>query len=370
MERWKFGRSQKMTLDSAPWISHYRFVRVITRNDETRVSVNEAVDARTGASVVVKVYEAALLNDQHRDARRFRREVQIISSLQHPHILSPIDFGEELDKLYFVMHYMPGGTLSEHLRQGPLALDEVSQILQQLVRALTYAHELGIIHRDLKPSNIFFDAKGTIQLADFGLAKNVDLGTNRITKTGALLGTPAYMSPEQWLGDPLDRRTDIYSLGVVLFEMLAGRLPFQDPDPFTLMNMHLYAPPPLITDFRPELPLSLGRVLDQALSKAPGRRVATADLFWQRYEDALNNKPQLRLVAKPHAFPEVINQEVPTKEFLPPSRTDTTLKLDQGVPLSATTAPENAYGALLWVGLGGVLVALLALVMLLLLSMD
>src|SRR5258708_22110153 len=177
-----------------------------------------------GREVGMKVLASTVMHESN-FSERFHREVDIISRLQHPHILPVYDFGEQDEMPYIVMAYIRGGTLSEKIKQqGPLSLSEVVRITRQTADALDYAHSLGIIHRDFKPSNVLLDERGNTYLADFGLAKLTE-AQQQITGT-AMLGTPAYMAPEQASSSDLTPAADVYAMGITVFQMLTGRVPF------------------------------------------------------------------------------------------------------------------------------------------------
>ena len=214
--------------------------------------------------VAIKVMARELADDEQFVAR-FEHEAQVIARLQHPHILPVIDFGRENKQIYIVMRLVRGGSLDDRLRGGPLPLKLASRMLGQIASALTFAHEQGVIHRDLKPNNVLLDERDNAYLTDFGIAKML-AGTSKLTATGNVLGTPAYMAPEQWRGDAVDARTDIYSLGVVLYEMVCGCLPFSGETPFTLMYKHFNDAPPPQTTIMPDLPKSIEAVFLRALS--------------------------------------------------------------------------------------------------------
>ena len=206
---------------------------------------------------------------------RFRQEAKVLASLQHPHILPIHDFGEADGYTYIVMPLVSGGTLAGLLQGQPLPFDRVHRIIAQLGDALDYAHSRGLVHRDIKPSNVLLDERGNCLLMDFGLAKILE-GTQQFTTTGGILGTPSYMSPEQGLGKTLDRRSDIYSLGVVLYKMVTGRAPFQAATPMAVMIKHIHDPVPLLRTLNPEVPEALEQVTLKALHKQPTERFATA----------------------------------------------------------------------------------------------
>src|SRR5690606_20735111 len=169
---------------------------------------------------------------------RFQQEARTIARLQHPHIISVYDYGEEDGTLYLVSPLIDGGTLSDRIRKGALSPVETESLLRQIGQALDYAHRNGVIHRDIKPDNVLLDREGNALLTDFGIAKIIE-GSTALTATGGLVGTPAYMSPEQGQGLPVDYRTDLYSLGVVVFEMLTGRQPYDADTPMQVVFKHI-----------------------------------------------------------------------------------------------------------------------------------
>jgi outer membrane protein assembly factor BamB/tetratricopeptide (TPR) repeat protein len=207
-------------------------------------------------------------------SERFVREARAIAQLNHPNILPVIDFGQEGDLSYIVMKYVPAGTLTDKMGH-PMALEEVTRLVEGIAAALDHAHERGILHRDVKPSNVLLDEGDWVLLADFGLAKMM-AGDEELTGSGVGIGTPAYMSPEQGQGKDVDARTDIYALGVVLYEMLVGQLPFDAETPFAIVMKHITEPLPLPSSLRPDLPEVVERVILKALAKAPADRFATA----------------------------------------------------------------------------------------------
>jgi len=208
---------------------------------------------------------------------RFIREIEIAAKLTHPHILMLIDSGEADGFLYYVMPYVSGESLRDRLkREGALPVDEAIRLLDQVASALTYAHGQGVVHRDIKPENILL-AEDQATVADFGIARAVEVaGGERLTGTGMAIGTPAYMSPEQAFGqDDVDGRTDVYAMGCVLFEMVAGRLPFEASTPQGLIAQHVAETVPSLKTLNAELPLFVDRAVSQALAKEPGQRFAS-----------------------------------------------------------------------------------------------
>ena len=236
-------------------------------------TVYHAHDPRVRREVAIKVLPREFVHDPTFRAR-FQREAETIAALEHPAIVPVYDYGEENGQPYFVMRYMPGGSLAERIRQGPLSLAETNRILQRIAPALDEAHARGVIHRDLKPANILFDKNGEAYLSDFGIAKLAQ-ASGTLTGSG-VIGTPAYMSPEQASGGELDGRSDLYSLGVIVFEMLTGTQPYRADTPMGLAVKHLTEPVPCILEVRGDLPPDFDQVIARAMAKRREDRYATA----------------------------------------------------------------------------------------------
>jgi serine/threonine-protein kinase len=256
-----------------------------------------------GMAIVWKAYHAAMdryvaikmlpYQFAQRDEflARFRQEARVIARLEHPHILPVYDYGEGgdtpgNDMPYLVMRLLEAGTLTERIRAGALSLAEVDRIFTQLAEALEYAHEKGVIHRDIKPSNAMLDQRGEIFLTDFGIAKIVENAVH-LTSTGTITGTPEYMSPEQAQGMKVDHRTDIYSLGVVLYEMLTGQVPYQAETPIAVILKKIQDPLPPPSVVNPEIPDPLEPVLLKALTKEPRDRFSTMGEFLVAWKKAV-----------------------------------------------------------------------------------
>ena len=206
---------------------------------------------------------------------RFEQEAKIVAQLQHPHILPVFDYGESGGYTYIVMPYIQGGTLADLLHGNQIPLTQTRTIISQVADALDYAHGKGLLHRDIKPSNVLIDESGNCLLADFGIAK-IFSSTSRFTSTGGTIGTPDYMSPEQGQGHRLDIRSDIYSLGVILYEMATGRVPFKAETPLATVMKHIHDPLPAPRSFNSALPESIELVILRALAKEPANRFPTA----------------------------------------------------------------------------------------------
>src|ERR671927_1840793 len=187
------------------------------------------------------------------DPARFQREAHAAAALSHPNVTQLFDYGAWEGRPYMVLEFLPGGTLEDRLRDGrPLPDAETERIAREIAAGLAHAHGRGLVHRDLKPANVLFDADGRAKIADFGIARLGGAGT--LTEAGTLLGTAAYISPEQAAGAPASTASDVYSFGVILYRMLTGRLPFESSDPMELVLMHRDADPPPITALRPDAP--------------------------------------------------------------------------------------------------------------------
>ena len=230
-------------------------------------------DQRFEREVAVKVLPAEFLHDPQFSVR-FHREAKVIAALEHPAIVPVYDVGEANGLPYFVMRYMRGGSLSDLLAKGEISLKEVARIISAIAPALDDAHAKGIIHRDLKPANILFDSHQQPYLSDFGIAKISDSQTN--VTGSAIIGTPAYMSPEQAQGKEIDGRSDIYALGAIIYRMLTGTRPYDGDTPMSMAIKHITDPTPDILKDKPDLPISATTFIYRAMAKDPDERFQTA----------------------------------------------------------------------------------------------
>jgi serine/threonine-protein kinase len=231
----------------------------------TMAEVYLATDLELERRVVVKLLG--------RDAEhaRFEREARAAAALASPNVVQLFDYGEVDGRPYMVLEHLPGGTLEDRLTNGqPLPDADTDRIARDIATGLAHAHARGLVHRDLKPANILFDAEGRAKIADFGIARLGDSGT--LTEAGTVLGTAAYISPEQAGGEPATSASDVYSFGVMLFRMLTGRLPFTSSSAIELVKLHRNEPAPPVTDFRPDAPARLESVAAASLAKDPADR--------------------------------------------------------------------------------------------------
>jgi serine/threonine protein kinase len=318
-------------------------------------TVYHAYDPRFEREVAIKVLPREMLHDvQFRT--RFDREAKTIAMLEHPAIVPVYDFGEEDGQPYFVMRYMTGGSLSDRMKKGPMTIQAAAHILTHIASALDDAHAKGIIHRDLKPGNILFDQFNEPYVSDFGIAK---LSESQANVTGsAIVGTPAYMSPEQAQGESIDGRSDIYGLGVILFEMLTGQQPYHGDTPMSVVVKQITDPVPHILDVKPDLPPDIEVIIEKAMAKDRNERFQDV----KSLADALNavaRGERLSLGSSESTLVASTKTVAATKPpYQPPQGTVVTKRAQVPVvvgPIQAAVAPRRKLG--LWIGLGaGILI--------------
>jgi outer membrane protein assembly factor BamB len=251
---------------------------------------------------------------------RFEQEARVIAKLQHVYILPVHDYGEDDGYTYIVMPFVERGTLSDRLDDQPLPLREIRKIISQVGDALYYAHKRGLVHRDIKPSNILIDEQGNCLLTDFGISKMIG-ATAKFTQTGAIIGTPEYMSPEQILGEELDGRSDIYSLGVVLYQLATGRAPYRAETPPAVFVKHLHDPLPPPSTYNPELPLALEKVILKALARDREDRFKDAREMVKALQTAIPLDMPVETVKErvdASSFPTVLEEVEPVAKATPP----------------------------------------------------
>jgi serine/threonine protein kinase len=238
--------------------------------------VFRARDTREHRDLALKVLHPSRDEDADR-ITRFKREIGILSRIKHEAVPAIVDFGLHDSELFFVSELVEGTDLKTEIkRRGPWLPAEAAALAARVADALAVAHALGVVHRDVKPSNIMVGRDGAVKLLDFGLARGVGIDVTTLTRTGTIVGTPSYMSPEQFDTHGVDERSDIYSLGVVLFEMLTGKLPFTGQTPVAVAIKHKIEPARPPRDLRPDLPAWIDRVVVRCLEKDPARRFPTA----------------------------------------------------------------------------------------------
>ena len=238
-------------------------------------TVYRAYDPRFEREVAVKVLPHELLHADPQFRLRFEREAKIVAQLEHSAIVPVYDVGESEGQPYFVMRYMNGGSLSERIKAGVFTIDEAIQVLGAIAPGLDEAHSKGIVHRDIKPSNILFDKRGNPYISDFGIAKLSQAQSGNVTGS-AIIGTPAYMAPEQAQGTEVDGRADIYALGIILFEMLTGKQPYEADTPMAVAIKHITDPVPQIRQTNPKLPEGMETIIQKAMAKNKDHRFSSA----------------------------------------------------------------------------------------------
>jgi tRNA A-37 threonylcarbamoyl transferase component Bud32 len=269
-------------------LGHYRLVELIGQGG--MATVYRALDTRTLQDVAIKILSSTAVGDR-RYVRRFRREAGLVKNvLRHPNIVSVLDYNEVRSLVYLVMPYVSGDTLHDRMSRRRVSDAEAARWIGQVAGALDFAHSKGIIHRDVKPSNIIIDQEGNAHLTDFGLARMIE-GSHTLTGS-MLMGTPSYVSPEQGRGKHVDARSDEYSLGVVMYQLAAGRVPFEGSTPMGTVLMHIQEPVPRPGRFNPNLSPAVEKVILKALEKNPEDRFATVEGMNQAYQAAVKGAPQ------------------------------------------------------------------------------
>ncbi|MDX2162549.1 MAG: protein kinase [bacterium] len=283
-------------------------------------TVYKAFHPRLNRYVAIKMIHAGYMEDAAFIAR-FEREAQIVAALEHPHIVPVYDCFEHRGMPCLVMKYIDGVTLKAALSGGALAIEDVIGLLPPIAAALDYAHGQGVLHRDIKPSNILLDKSASPFLTDFGLAKMAGVGETTISEN-MLIGTPFYMSPEQGnAGGMVTARSDLYSLGVVLYELIVGQLPYRDGTPYAIIHDHIYKPLPLPSVANPAVSADVEAVLLRALAKLPEDRYASAAEMIDSLIDAVSkSQPSLarhpkleRRTSKPESLPESLSHQEPVE---------------------------------------------------------
>ncbi len=331
-------------------------------------TVYHAYDPNFERDVAIKVLPRAFLHDPQFRAR-FEREAKTVAALEHAAIVPVYDFGEEDGQPYIVMRMMSGGDLAGKLRDGNLSFQEAAKITERLASGLEAAHRKGIIHRDMKPGNILFDQYDNAYLSDFGIAR-LTHGSHTLTGEN-IIGTPAYMSPEQVQGEKeLDGRSDLYSLGIIFYQMLVGDTPYQDTTPAKVMMKHILEPVPDLALIMPEIPPELGQWLLKALAKDPDDRFATAKEMGEALQSAAQGRshhalasadttavqePGTRLAQQP----PVPQDYAPQQAVAPPQQTP------PPPPTPLSEKPKRSWlpfaiGGFILLGIGAVIVLVVA----------
>jgi len=330
-------------------------------------TVFKAYHASLDRYVAIKALHPAFNQDTTFEAR-FQREARVVAKLEHPHIVPVHDYAEHEKRPYLVMKFIEGDTLKARLDKGPLSSEDISKIVDAVGSALSYAHKQGVLHRDIKPSNVLVAKDGQMYLADFGLARIAQSGESTLS-SDMIMGTPQYISPEQAMGlKDLDQRTDLYSFGVMLYEMVVGRVPFNADTPFSVIHDHIYSPLPLPHTVNPNVPESVERVLLKALAKERDDRYEDVSQMVAAFKGAWaeagvpmqgtfirisqSSKPAEKAIEKSAPTPPVALPE-PTKVVAP------------APAMAASPEPKKkrSPSAWIWVGAGFILIVCIGLIM-------
>jgi serine/threonine-protein kinase len=273
----------KMTLAQGDTVGSYEIINQVGQGG--MATVYKAYHPQLDRHVAVKIIHQSFLEDENFVAR-FQREAQIVARLDHPNIVPVYDFNSHQGQPFLVMKFIEGVTLKTVLSQNQVSFDRLVNMMQAVASALSYAHSRGVLHRDMKPSNILVDHEQRPYITDFGLARLVQAGASTLSQD-MLLGTPHYISPEQARGEQeLGPATDIYSLGVILYEITVGRVPFTGNTPYSIVHDHIFTPLPLPTELNPEIPPALEQVLLRALAKSPQDRYRSAVEMLEAFQSA------------------------------------------------------------------------------------
>jgi serine/threonine protein kinase len=298
-------------------LGNYRIIATLGQGGMARVY--KAYQENLDREVAVKVLPPWFASDRS-FVQRFNLEARLVARLSHPNIVTVHDANEQNGHLYIVMQLVDGGTLKHRmdqlLREGKvMSLEEAIPIFIQIASALTYAHEQNVIHRDVKPVNVLMDRSGRPILSDFGIAKVLASTQDNLTRPGAGVGTPEYMSPEQCQGGAVDQRADIYALGIMLFEALTGRPPFRGDSYPALAHSHIYEPPPRPSSINPAISLAVERVILKAIMKHPQQRYQSAAEMAEAFQQARASNQS----AIPNYYGLSIDASAPGRQSIPPN---------------------------------------------------
>src|ERR671932_1346717 len=260
------------TLLNTLFDGRYRILRKLGTGGMANVYLAE--DQELGRRVAIKILDERHAADEQ-FVERFRREAKNAAGLSHPNIVSIYDRGEAEGTYYIAMEYLDGRSLKELIvSRGPTPIAVAIDYTRQILNAIGFAHRNGIVHRDIKPHNVLVDGDGRLKVTDFGIAR---AGASQMTEAGSIIGTAQYLSPEQARGAPVDHRSDLYSVGIVLYEMLTGQVPFTGDTPLEIAMKHLAAVPTPPSELRPEIPHDLDLIVLRALAKEPEDRYQSAE---------------------------------------------------------------------------------------------
>ena len=349
-----------MPFTAGTQVGPYRIIEQLGQGG--MATVYKAYHASLDRYVAIKVLHRAFMEDASFHAR-FQREARVVAKLEHQNIVPVYDYAEFEEQPYLVMKFIEGETLKARMERGPLSADDVTRVTESIGAALTYAHRRGILHRDIKPSNVIWANDGEIYLADFGLARIAQSGESTLT-SDMVLGTPHYISPEQAMAKKdLDEGTDIYSFGVMLYEMTVGKVPYNADTPFSIIHDHIYAPLPLPTAVNPNVSADVERVLLKALAKERADRYATVADMVAAFKEAWTSAPSAAPVKTPPVAVSADATAIASSPgMVPPSTAYVKPQAEAAPPAASDSTPAQAQKSRLrsagtaWVWVGGSLV--------------
>jgi len=324
------GETERLNAGALPRMVGGRYVVQAPLGEGGMASVHRAHDSVLGRTVAVKMLHAELARDRS-FRERFRREAQAVAALNHPNIVAVHDSGEDAGDAgvvqYIVMEYVRGRSLPELVRDaasggGTIGLDHALEMTASVLDALACSHRHGLVHRDIKPANVMVTDDGTVKVMDFGIARALQSDATSMTRTGTVLGTPLYLSPEQALGKPADARSDIYSVGCMLFELTTGTLPFTGESTMSVLYQHVQQTPPAPSSVNPSLPPAVDAIVARALNKDPEQRYPDAKAMADDIRRITTGRPPTRQLP-PHEPPTVAADQARTRQ-LPPDEPPTT----------------------------------------------
>ncbi|MCP4420208.1 MAG: serine/threonine protein kinase [Chloroflexi bacterium] len=346
-----------MSFDVGTTIGHYHIEEKLGQGG--MATVYKGYHSRLDRHVAIKVLHTVFKDDDS-FLRRFTREAQVVARLEHSNIVPIYDFAEHDGFPYLVMRYVAGETLKDRLNKGALSRNELIRVASGIAAGLDYAHKQGVLHRDIKPSNILLTQGGGVYIADFGLARITQAGESTLSQD-MIMGTPQYISPEQAKGNgELDGRTDIYSFGIILYEMVAGQVPFYSDTGYSVIHSQIFDPPPLPSSLNDKISPAIEMVLLKVLSKEPTERYVTAGEFMAAFKQAAQDAPSHIGSQGANVLPdstEKRTQVAATKVLTPSATTPILPNLDEA-PSSITPKPTHVQRAkrpFLLVGIGIIL---------------
>ncbi|HKJ27002.1 MAG TPA: serine/threonine-protein kinase [Anaerolineales bacterium] len=314
-----------MPFQAGEQVGSYRILEQLGRGG--MATVFKAYHANLDRYVAIKVLHPAFMEDETFLAR-FEREAKVVARLEHPHIIPIYDYSEHEGHPYLVMKYVEGETLKARLKKRPLTPEEGSEIIQAVGDGLAYAHKQDILHRDIKPSNVMIGTDGHIYLTDFGLARIASAGESTLS-SDMMLGTPQYISPEQAMGKRnLDAGTDIYSFGVLIYELMVGQVPFSADTPFSIVHDHIYTPLPLPRTVNPNVPEVIERLLLKGLAKVRADRFESVGEMVDAFRQAIRGEDMEQVWVDPGSYtptqtpqpmPIGARAQIDPSQTLPPS---------------------------------------------------